>query len=225
MTRFAAEGLTCLRGERLVFANLDFVLTAGKTLLLVGPNGSGKSSLLRVLAGLLRPWSGSLTWDGRPLQDDLGAHHERLHYLGHLDAVKPALTVRENLSFWVGVRAEAGAAPQAEATERGLAHFDLLELADLPARLLSSGQRRRLALARLLATPAPLWLLDEPTVGLDRVSLDKLDMALAQHRATGGLAVVATHVDLGGSDVRRLDLAAYPPTQPESAEGLGDMAW
>ncbi|TDH58747.1 heme ABC exporter ATP-binding protein CcmA [Dankookia rubra] len=187
-----ARDLACLRGERVVFAGLSFRLEPGGALLLVGANGAGKSTLLRLLAGLLRPEAGALLWDGADALADRAAHAARIRYLSHQDALKPALTARENLHFfaqlWGG---EVAAALDA---------LDLLPLAELPARVLSSGQKRRLALARLgLSDPArraPLWLLDEPTVGLDAASVGKLGALLARHRAAGGMVLAATHLPL-----------------------------
>ncbi len=182
---FAGHALACRRGERLVFANLDFAIAPGGVLLLRGPNGSGKSSLLRLMAGLLRPAEGELTWDGAVIAADPELHRRRLAFLGHLDAVKPALTVAENLGFWCG----AAAVPAA------LAAFAMERLAPLPARLLSAGQRRRLALARVIANGSPLWLLDEPTNGLDGEAEAMFAAALAAHRAGGGMAAIALHAD------------------------------
>jgi heme exporter protein A len=182
-----AQALACRRGGRLVFEALDLTLSAGEALVLRGPNGSGKSSLLRLLAGLLPPAAGLVAWAGRAI----GAEHRgRLHYIAHSDALKPALTARENLAF---AAALGGGQPYVESA---LAAFDLGALAELPARFLSAGQRRRAALARLLAAPRPLWLLDEPGVGLDRASRDRLEAAIDAHRAEGGIAVVATHGDV-----------------------------
>src|SRR3982750_4393460 len=157
-----ARDLACLRGERAVFAGLSFRLDPGGALLL-GANGAGKSTLLRLLAGLLRPEAGLLLWDGTDALADRAAHAARLRYLSHQDALKPALTARENLSFFA--RLWGGQ------VDAALEALDLLPLAELPARVLSSGQKRRLALARLALAPAPLWLLDEPTVGLDAASV------------------------------------------------------
>jgi heme exporter protein A len=180
---FAGRGLVCRRGERQVFAGLDFALAPGAALLLRGPNGSGKSSLLRLMAGLLRPAAGELAWDGVPIEREPEDHRRRLAFLGHLDAVKPALTVTENLAFWCGRAAVASA----------LEAFGISRLALLPARLLSAGQCRRLALARVAATEAPLWLLDEPTNGLDAEAELLFAAALARHRAAGGMAAIALH--------------------------------
>jgi heme exporter protein A len=183
-----ATGLAAFRGERLVFRNLDFTVAAGGALLLAGPNGAGKSTLLRLLAGLLRPAAGQLTWRGEDALADPAAHAARVAYVGHLDAVKPALTAAENLRF----AARLAGSRVADA----LAALGLAELADLPARMLSAGQKRRLALARLALSPAPLWLLDEPTLGLDAASLDRFATLIDGHRAQGGLVVAATHLPL-----------------------------
>ena len=201
MAVFAGRGLQCVRGERTVFDGLDFSLAAGDALVLTGPNGSGKSSLLRLLAGLLPAAGGSLVWDGAPIADDPARHHARLHYLGHLDAVKPVLTVAENVFFWARLGGSARE-PRAALERFGLAH-----LADSPARYLSAGQRRRLALARLVAAERALWLLDEPTAALDEGAVGALEATLAEHRAQGGLVVLATHLALGLGAVERLDLA------------------
>ena len=182
---FAGRNLACQRGERMVFARLDFSLRPGELLLLRGANGSGKSSLLRLMAGLLKPVEGELTWDGLSIAQEPELHHRRLAFLGHLDALKPALTATENLAFWCGAAA-VGPALAALGNER---------LARLPARSLSAGQRRRLALARIFASQAPLWLLDEPTNGLDAEAEAMFAAVLARHRAKGGMAAIALHGD------------------------------
>ncbi len=162
-------------------------------MLLLGANGSGKSTLLRVLAGLKRPDAGVIRWDGTDIADEPAP----AAYLGHLDAIKLGLTVVENL------RIAAGGASLAPA----LAAMDLAALADLPGRMLSAGQRRRLALARLaLAAPGGLWLLDEPTLGLDIASVERLGVLFAAHRASGGVIVTATHLPLPLDDVSELRL-------------------
>jgi len=223
MSLFQGRSLTCVRGERRVFQGLDFALPAGGALVLTGANGSGKSSLLRVMAGLLHPAAGGLLWAGRPVAEDAEAHRARLHYLGHLDAVKPVLTLAENLAFWARLRAAAGGGGLR--IEAALAAFDLTALAEVPGRRLSAGQRRRLALARLIAAPAELWLLDEPTVGLDRASLGRLAAALAEHRAGGGRVVAATHapIELPGAEMLSLEAFAPPPV-PDLALTL-EEAW
>jgi heme exporter protein A len=215
MANFQGRSLLCRRGGRDVFAGLSFELPPGGALLLTGPNGSGKSSLLRLMAGLLKPAGGALSWENRPIAEEPEAHAARLHYLGHLDAVKPVLSVAENLSFWAALRGSGGARPEA-AIEAALDGFALSDLAAVPGRLLSAGQRRRLALARLLAAPAELWLLDEPSVGLDHASVGRLAAAIAGHRAAGGRVVVATHTALDLADPQRLSLDSLaPPPLPE----------
>uniref|UniRef100_UPI001B7F9F42 heme ABC exporter ATP-binding protein CcmA n=1 Tax=Rubritepida flocculans TaxID=182403 RepID=UPI001B7F9F42 len=193
-----AQRLACWRAERLVFADLSFTLGPGEALLLTGANGAGKSSLLRLLAGLIPAAEGRLLWQGEDAASDRVAHGARLRYLGHQDAVKPALTARENLAFFA--RLWGGE------VEAALAALDLSSLADLPARVLSSGQKRRLALARLALAPAPLWLLDEPSVGLDAASVERLGPLFAAHRAAGGMVVAATHLPLPLPGARELRL-------------------
>ena len=204
-TGFAGRNLACRRGERLVFAGLDFALPPGGVLVLTGPNGSGKSSLLRVMAGLTPPEAGELDWDGVALGEDPAAHRARLHFIGHQDALKPVLTVAETLAFWAGMRG-GGDAPAA------LAHFRLSALAAWPCRLLSAGQRRRLALARLIASPAPLWLLDEPTNGLDSDARADLLQAISAHRSGGGCVVLSTHTTLPLEGMTALSLAEFAVT-------------
>jgi heme exporter protein A len=184
-----------------VFAGLSFNLGPGEVLVLRGPNGSGKSSLLRLLAGFLAPAGGDLLWAGAKVAEDAAAHRLRLHYLGHAEALKGALTARENLAFAAALSGARGAE-----VAGALAGFDLLALAEVPVRFLSAGQKRRVALARLLAGLRPLWLLDEPGVGLDAASRRRLEQALARHRQGGGLAVLATHGDVAVEDALVLEL-------------------
>lgn len=201
---FAGEALTCIRGERLVFDKLSFRAQSGEALLLTGPNGSGKSSLLRLMAGLLAPAAGRLLWNKEAVADDPEAHRARLHYVGHLDALKPALTVAENLAFYAALR---GTRADEATLDQAMTAFRIDRLADTPARFLSQGQRRRTALARILAAPAPLWLLDEPTLALDDASLAALGAVLTEHLAAGGHIVAATHAPIAVTASRRLELA------------------
>lgn len=212
MSAFDASDLACHRGGRPVFSGLGFTLASGQALLLTGANGSGKSSLLRILAGLLPPSGGSLAWDGAAALAEPLRHAARLHYLGHLDAIKAGLTVAENLAFWAGLQ-------QGAHCDEALLHFGLDSLSQEPARLLSAGQRRRLALARLIAAPRELWLLDEPAVGLDNASRERLDNALADHLSAGGMAVIATHQQLALGEPQELALDAYrgQAAEPEHA--------
>lgn len=181
--------LSCTRGGRLVLHGLGFELGAGETLVVRGPNGAGKSTLLRVLAGLV-PAEGRIALDGRPASRETLA--EAAAYAGHLDAVKPQLTVAENLAFWAAL---LGGDPAA-----ALAGLGLAAIADRPAHLCSAGQKRRLGLARLLLAKRRLWLLDEPTVALDDTATGLLLVAVRAHADRGGIAVIATHgpaLDLG----------------------------
>ena len=191
---FTGNDLVCVRGGRTVFEGLDFALKSGDALVLLGPNGSGKSSLLRIMADLLKPTAGDLLWCGSAVADDPESHHARQHYVGHLDGLKASMTVSENLSFWTGLR--MGEAPPSGLIRSALGSFGLDHLADFPVGILSAGQKRRLSLARMLASPADLWLLDEPTVALDHDSITALKQAIARHRRRGGMVVVATHSEM-----------------------------
>ena len=196
-----ADGLAAFRGERLVFRDLSFVVSASGALVLAGPNGSGKSTLLRVLAGLGRLAAGRLSWDGRDAIADPAEHAGRVAYVGHQDAIKPGLTVAENLGFYAALNAM----PES-ALDGALAALALADLADIPARMLSAGQKRRLALSRLALTAAPLWLLDEPSIGLDSAAIGRFGHLLRAHRERGGVVVAATHVPLPMDDVAELRL-------------------
>lgn len=202
--RFFGNNLTCIRGERVVFADLDFSVSPGDAVTLVGRNGSGKTSLLRVMAGLTRVVGGSLGWDDGAVADDPERHRRRLNFVGHLDGMKPVLTVRENLAGWARLRGSMD-----DRVSDGLDRFGLGRLADIPGRYLSAGQRRRLSLARLSLTEAPLWLLDEPTIALDREAVAALNGVIAAHRAGGGMVVIATNVALEIEDTSPIDMARY----------------
>jgi heme exporter protein A len=201
-----ADELACRRGERVIFCELNCVLPAGGALLLTGANGSGKSSLLRILASLLAPEAGRIIWAGKSVTQDLPRYRADLHYIGHLDAIKPALGVRETLIFWAGMRGLS-----ASRVDAALNAFSLDAVADWPCRWLSAGQRRRLALARLIAAPAPIWLLDEPTAALDADGERRLIATLEQHRAAGGRVVIATHQALALADAQFLALEDFAP--------------
>lgn len=183
-----AKAVAAFRGERLIFRDLNFNVPAGGALVVTGANGVGKSTLLRLLAGLVRPAAGTVLWDGEDALADLPLHARRVAYVGHLDAIKPGLSVAENLHFAAG----AGGRAISEA----LGAMGLAGLAELPARMLSAGQKRRLALARLVLTEAPLWLLDEPTSGLDAGAIGRLGDLLAGHLRGGRIVVAATHLPL-----------------------------
>lgn len=196
LMRLLASDLTCVRGGREVFAGLDFALSAGEALIVTGRNGAGKSSLLRMIAGLVRIAAGRLALEGGDAELSIP---EQAHYLGHQDALKPSLSVQENLYFWAQF---LGHGPAAGA----LGAVGLDSLADLPAGYLSAGQRRRLSLARLLAVKRPIWLLDEPTSALDAASQARLADLMRRHLLEGGLIVAATHGPLGLEPARELRL-------------------
>lgn len=184
----AALKISCQRGGRVLFEDLSFALSPGEALLVTGPNGAGKTSLLRQIAGLLPLPAGHFHLTGASPDASLP---ELCHYVGHANAAKTSLSVRENLAFWAEFLGEDGAGlPSA------LEAFGLRPLAELPAGLLSAGQKRKLALSRLFAAPRPIWLLDEPSVSLDAPSVKLLDAAIRDHLKAGGIATVASHVPL-----------------------------
>ncbi|MBV8927485.1 MAG: heme ABC exporter ATP-binding protein CcmA [Bradyrhizobium sp.] len=187
--RLSGRGVKCVRGGREVFSNLDFEVSSGEVLAVTGHNGSGKTSLLRLIAGLLIPARGTILLEKGEAELTLA---EQAHYLGHRDALKPALSVGENIAFWRdflgGETSDAG---------DSLAAVGLDHAADLPAAYLSAGQRRRLSLARLLAVGRPVWLLDEPAAALDAAGQELFSRLMHGHLAQGGLIVAATHGPLG----------------------------
>jgi heme exporter protein A len=201
-TSLAAHGISCQRGGRLLFEGLSFALEPGESLLVSGPNGAGKTSLLRLIAGLLPLQAGRI--EGGDASVPLP---ELCHYVGHLNGIKSALTLGENVRFWVDFL--GGDDAELEGAYR---KFGLEELRDLPAGILSAGQKRKLALLRLFAAPRPIWLLDEPSVSLDVASVKVLDAAIAQHLKQGGIAVVASHVPLKVKFAHELALKLEPRT-------------
>jgi heme exporter protein A len=194
-------GLACRRGGRRVLDGLSFSLGGGELLALTGPNGSGKTTLLRVLALLVPLDGGAIRWQGNAVAADRESWRGRIAWLAHLDGLKGDLTVRENLNVAEHLRGGDGAM-----VDGALAAFDLAGLAMRAVRTLSAGQRRRTALARVVASAAPLWLLDEPLNALDAAAQAALRLALKSHLASGGLAIAATHAALDIGDVRTLEL-------------------
>jgi heme exporter protein A len=200
------ERLTLARGGRTLVADLSFSLGGGEAIVVTGPNGAGKSTLLRALAGLLRPVSGAVAMSGEGIDADDPAAVQA-HYVGHADAMKSALTARENLAFWgAALRRRNGAPDAAPSPEDVLRRIGLPQVADLPTGWLSAGQKRRVALGRLFIAPRPLWILDEPATALDRAAQDRLAGEMAAHRRTGGIIVAATHAPLGLEDAGELRL-------------------
>src|SRR5579871_4666167 len=197
--RLLGSDLGCVRGGRTVFSGLSFTISAGEALVVLGPNGIGKSSLLRLVAGLVRRSTGELSLEGGDPELTIG---EQAHYLGHQDALKPSLTVRENLTFWTRY---LGGVTEVEAV---LGQVGLDGIAELPAAYLSAGQRRRLSVARLLAVRRPIWLLDEPTTALDVSAQARLSGFMRAHLSDGGLIVAAAHGPIGLEGAREMRLGS-----------------
>jgi heme exporter protein A len=217
--RLSAVDLACHRGGRDVFVGLSFAVASGEAMTITGRNGAGKSSLLRTVVGLVRIARGQLALEGGDPELTIA---EQAHYLGHQDALKPSLSVAENLRFWVGFLGARSVAIQPSLDAVGLD-----ELADLPAAYLSAGQRRRLSIARLLAVKRPIWLLDEPTSTLDASAQQRLAGFMRTHLAEGGLILAASHGSIGldGAQELRLGQAASPlaasAPSPLVGEGWG----
>jgi heme exporter protein A len=196
-----AENLGGERGGELLFSGLHFAVSSGEALVVTGPNGSGKSTLLRIIAGLLSHVEGMLRLEGAPAAfEGLTAS---AHYLGHLNAMKPVLSIEENLQFWQSFNGR-GQYSIAEALE----HVSLGEIGHLPFGYLSTGQKRRVSIARLLVSDRPVWLLDEPTAGLDKASETQFTGLMRGHLRSGGIIVAATHLPLGLEGSKELALGA-----------------
>jgi heme exporter protein A len=199
--RLFASALACRRGGREVFAGVNFSVASGEALTIRGRNGAGKSSLLRMVVGLLRIEEGKLALEGGDPELTIA---EQAHYLGHQDALKPSLSVVENLRFWSGFLGGSYGAPAEPLTKVGLD-----AVAEFPAGYLSAGQRRRLSIARLLAVKRPIWLLDEPTSTLDDAAQERLAEFMRTHLAGGGLILAATHAALGLDGASELQLDQF----------------
>ncbi|MEM7529178.1 MAG: heme ABC exporter ATP-binding protein CcmA [Pseudomonadota bacterium] len=213
--RLSLNDLVCRRGGRRLFGPLRLTLEAGQALVVTGANGAGKTTLLRMLAGFLPPSEGAavIEADGMKIRLGAAAWQEEIAFAGHLDAVKPALGVGENLALWSKL---AGA--ESDTVGTALARFGLERMAPRPAGECSAGQKRRLGLARLLLGNRRVWLLDEPTVSLDEGSRALVAALIQEHCATGGIAVVTSHVDLGLREARVLRI------EPPAANGGGTAA-
>jgi heme exporter protein A len=200
--RLSAWDLTIERGGRRLFAGLSFTADEGAALIVTGPNGAGKSSLLRALCGFLALEAGGFALEGGDAERTVG---EQAHYLGHADGVKGALTAGENLAFAATM---LGGQSSRDAQKAALARVGLAHVIDFPARFLSAGQRRRVALARLLIADRPLWLLDEPTTALDAAALEGCVTILRGHLRGGGIIVAATHAPLALDGAQEVSLGS-----------------
>lgn len=201
----SVDNISLNRGERAILRDVSFRAETGDALVLTGQNGAGKTTLIRAIAGFIKPESGAIRLNGGDPEYSVG---EQCHYVGHSSATKAGLTAQENLQFWC--RYLAPEAPLSERRARvddGLTYFGLSSLADVPAAIMSQGQRRRLGLARLFVAKRPVWLLDEPTVSLDDASTQALSQLFRDHVADGGIVLAATHLPLGITGAKTLRLA------------------
>jgi len=203
--RLQAKGLTCVRERRLLFSHLELELESGEVLLVEGFNGAGKTSLLRILCGLSEPREGTVLWKGEDIRRCRWRFHQDLLYIGHNAGIKLELTPMENLRF---LRSMGGHRADDEVLEETLERVGLEGFEDIPVRMLSAGQRRRVALARLWLSAAPLWILDEPLTAIDRRGVSNLATRILEHANDGGMVVLTTHqpLDLAPLEVRRLAL-------------------
>lgn len=198
----SCHAIRCVRGERFVFDGLGFSLKPGAALLLAGPNGSGKTSLLRIMAGLLTPEAGEVSWMSHPVYEN-PEYQENMVFIGHQNALKPELSVYDNIQFWAAMRGTEMLAPAA------MQFFNLLDKADTPVGELSSGWQKRVALARLLATPALIWLLDEPTANLDAQGIEMLKGLIETRVKQGGIVVFSSHDPLPSTTLYQLNLSDF----------------
>ena len=205
--RLEANALECVRGGRTLFQNLSFALGAGELLEVTGPNGSGKTSLLRMLCGLLAPEAGQILWRGKKIKALKEEYLKELAYLGHVGGVKAELSAAENLRIHYGLM--EGRRPGDEKVGSALERMGLEGRAAQPAKTLSQGQQRRLALARLLISGRALWVLDEPLTALDGTGVRLVHSVIEEHLKGGGLAVLTTHqpLDVGEGRVTKIHLA------------------
>lgn len=211
----SVSNLACARGERELFRDMNFQVRAGEILLVQGGNGRGKTSLLRLLTGLSTPLAGEIRWRGEPIQRSRERYHSEMAYIGHVNGIKDDLTPLENLRMAAGL---AGRSLDEARAEQTLGRLGLARCLDLPTRVLSFGQRRRVALAGLLTAGALLWILDEPLTGLDVHGVALVETLLREHTDQGGLVVMTTHqpLSLTGARIRPLrvgDADVSPPPE------------
>jgi heme exporter protein A len=197
--------LECIRGDRRLFTSLNLTLNKGELLHLHGHNGSGKTTLLRTLCGLIQPSAGSIIWGGEDVREERESFNENLIYIGHLAGVKGDLSALENLQIWATLDE---CTLDEDAAWNALEHIGLRGFEDIPAKFLSQGQKRRVALARLLYTNSKLWVLDEPFTALDKSAVGLLQSVIQKHIETGGMTILTTHqeVSLTRGEVRVLQL-------------------
>lgn len=202
--KLSVDSLSCIRDDRVLFESLDFSIQNGQVLLIEGHNGSGKTSLLRILCGFHRAEQGTVLWCDKPVTRYSDEYYQNIAYVSHKNGLKDDLTVEENLVFNCNLMGVSQ-----DSIEQVLLKTGLMEQVDLLARQLSAGQKRRLALARLLVTPCPLWILDEPFTSLDKDSIAVFESILQQHVKDDGLLILTAHhdVDLQGLDVKRINLS------------------
>ena len=215
MSSFTGKNLTCIRGDRVMFSRLNFSVKKGEVLFIKGANGSGKTTLLRLMASLMRPTSGSISWNNLDIMDNLSFFRGLLHYVGHHDGIKMALTVEENLCFWARIN---NIGSEEKFVKEALKKFSLLHISNLPSRFLSMGQRKRLNLARICTSSAPLWLLDEPLSSLDADASQTVRNVISTHQDKGGMAVITSH-DEPGLDNKVLNLSSFT-NDPEARSNL-----
>ena len=216
-----ARGLHCERDERVLFCRLQLQIYPGDIVQVEGPNGSGKTTLLRILTTVSREFQGELRWRGEDLHRQRLDYLNHLLYLGHLPSVKKALSPRENLQWFSGMGSGHKQLPIARALEE----VGLLGFEDVPCYILSAGQLRRVALARLYLTPAQIWVLDEPFTAIDKQGVAALESLLQEHARGGGSVVLTTHQNLGLAGVKRLNLMDFQPPQgyyPSSPDSAGE---
>lgn len=210
----SVHDLACARGERTLFAGMNFELGQGKLLLVQGGNGRGKTSLLRLLCGLAHPLAGEVRWRGLPIAKERETYHREMAYIGHVNGIKDDLTPVENLRLSAAL---AGRKLDEAVAEKSLVKLDLERCLDLPARVMSFGQRRRVALAGLITAGALLWILDEPLTGLDVHGVALVESLLREHVAGGGMVVMTTHQPLAleGVSMTALQVGASTPASED----------
>jgi heme exporter protein A len=186
-----ANQLTCIREERILFENLNFSINCGDIIQVEGPNGSGKTSLLRILAGLSQPYDGHVLFNNASIHEERELFNQNLLYIGHLAGIKGEMTAQENLEFNLNL-----SGLNSSEAEKTLSHVSLLGFEDALASHLSAGQHRRIALAKLWQSKAPIWILDEPFTAIDKNGVKKLEEMIVNHAKSGGCVILTTHQDL-----------------------------